>query len=326
MKICCDLFSSTLKFQLLTKRLLRDFNKNYCSENIINTQSKYFKKNKEKFEIYWGNRLTVKTASRLPNLKWIHYAGTGMNIELLKYAKIKKIKVTNTKRIFDNAVASTVLAYIFMLGRGIHYSLYLKNRKKLGRKFYNNIYQNLQNIFSQNILFVGYSNIAKKISKVCQSLGMNIFAIKSNIPYSKTKIKFYNLNQLKQAVKKSDYIINLLPYTNLTKNIFDKNIFNQMKKNTIFINVGRGDTVNEKDLLNAIKQKKLFAAGLDVVKNEPIKNDSKLLKYDNIFITPHVAGITKDFWQDQFKLFANNLKRYKKSKVLINKINLQKEY
>ena len=50
-----------------------------------------------------------------------------------------------------------------------------------------------------------------------------------------------------------------------------------------FIDEGRGDTVNEKDLLNAIKQKKLFAAGLDVVKNEPIKNDSKLLKYDNKF-------------------------------------------
>ena len=256
MKICCDLFSSTLKFQLLTKSLFRDFKNNYCSDEIINTESKYFKKNKKKFQIYWGNRLTVRKANELPNLKWIHYAGTGMSVDLLRYAKIKKIKVTNTKRIFDNAVASTVLAFIFMLGRGIHHSIYLKNKKKLNRKFYNNIDQNLQNIFFQNILLVGYSNIAKKIAKVCLSLDMNILAIKSKIPINKSKIKFFTLKQLKNVVKKADYIINLLPYTKSTKNIFNREVFDQMKKNTIFINVGRGDTVNEKDLINAIQKKK----------------------------------------------------------------------
>ena len=187
MKICSDLFSSTLKFQMLSKHLLRKFNRSYSSSKIIDVNSKYFKKNKDEFEIYWGNRLTLKVAESLPNLKWIHYAGTGMNLELLKYSESKKIKVTNTKRIFDSAVASTIIAYIFMLGRGIHYSLYLKNTKKLHRSFYNKITQDMQNIFSQKILFVGYSNIAKKVSKVCRSADMKIYAIKSQIPQKKIK-------------------------------------------------------------------------------------------------------------------------------------------
>ena len=326
MKICCDLFSSTLEFQVLKKNQLKKFYKIYPSTKIINTNSQYFKKNKEKFEIYWGNRLTVKMAQNLPNLRWIHYAGTGMNLDLLNYSKNRKIKVTNTKRIFDTAVASTVLAYIFMLGRGIHYSLYLKNKKKLHRNFYNKIGPNLQNIFSQKILFVGYSKIAKKIAKVCRSAGMEIYAIKYQVPKKKSKIKFFKISKLKTIVKNVDYIINLLPYTKLTKNIFNKKIFNQMKKNTIFINVGRGDTVNEKDLIDVIKRKKILAAGLDVIKNEPIKNNSKLLKYKNIFVTPHIAGITNEFWDDQFKLFANNLKRYKYSRRLNNLVNLNKEY
>ena len=326
MKICSDLFSSTLEFQLLNKNLLKFFYNNYSDSKIIDINSKYFKKNMEEFEIYWGNRLTVKVASNLPKLKWIHYAGTGMSPELLKYSETKKIKVTNTKYIFDTAVASTIIAYIFMLGRGIHYSLNLKHKKKLNRGFYNKLTPDIQNIFSQKILFVGYGNIAKKVAHVCRSADMKIYAIKSQIPQKKKIIKFFTISQLKIAVKKVDFIINLLPNTKLTRNIFNKKIFNQMKKNAIFINVGRGDTVNENDLIEAIRKKKLLAAGLDVVKKEPIKNNSKLLKYDNIFITPHIAGITNDFWAHQFKLFANNLKRYRKSTRLANLIDLKKEY
>ena len=67
-----------------------------------------------------------------------------------------------------------------------------------------------------------------------------------------------------------------------------------MKKNTIFINVGRGDTVNEKDLIDVIKRKKILAAGLDVVKSEPIKNNSKLLSDDNDYPTEvYPANIKK---------------------------------
>ena len=145
-------------------------------------------------------------------------------------------------------------------------------------------------------------------------------------PKKKTSIKFFKISQLKIVVKKVDFIINLLPSTKLTKNIFDKKIFNQMKKSAIFINAGRGDTVNENDLINAISKKKLLAAGLDVVKKEPIKSNSKILKFENIFVTPHIAGITNEFWDHQFKLFANNLKKYTRSNKLINLIDLKKEY
>ena len=326
MKICSDLFSSTLEFQVLKKNLLKIFYKNYSDTKIIDVDSQYFKRNKEEFEIYWGNRLTIKVASNLPNLKWIHYAGSGMSRELLKYSEKRKIKVTNTRNIFDKAVAATILAYIFMLGRGIHYSLNLKHKKKLNRDFYNKLTPYIQSIFSQKILFVGYGNIAQKVAKVCKSADMQIYAIKSKIPKKKTSIKFFKISQLKIVVKKVDFIINLLPSTKLTKNTFDKKIFNQMKKSAIFINAGRGDTVNENDLINAISKKKLLAAGLDVVKKEPIKNNSKILKFENIFVTPHIAGITNEFWDHQFKLFANNLKRYRRSNKLINLIDLKKEY
>ena len=109
-----------------------------------------------------------------------------------------------------------------------------------------------------------------------------------------------------------------MPLTDETEKVFNKKVFNAMKKNSIFINVGRGGTVNEKDLLNALRKKKIFGAGLDVVEKEPIKSNSPFLSMNNVMVTPHIAGVTNKYWDDQILLFSENLMRYKRNQKLKN--------
>ena len=120
------------------------------------------------------------------------------------------------------------------------------------------------------------------------------------------------------AVKNKDFVVSLLPLTDETKNIFNKKIFNAMKKNSIFINVGRGGTVNEKDLVNILRRKKILGAGLDVVSKEPIESNSPFLNMKNVIVTPHIAGVTNKYWDDQISLFSENLMRYKNNSKLKN--------
>ena len=317
MKIACDLFTSSIKFQVITKTILKKIKKNFPNVEIINTKNKKFSKKLPDVNIYWGNRIDANLINKMPNLKWIHYGSTGVDTRVLEIANKKKIILTNSRRFFDEAVASTVLAFIFIMARGVNFSFYLKNNKKLKRDFYNDITKNIQNVFGQKILFVGFGGIAKKIAKVCKAMDMKIFAIKKNKMKIKG-VKLYNINNLKKAAKGKNYIVNLLPYTNETKKIFDIAFFSQMDKNSFFINAGRGETVNEVDLVNAIKRKFFLGAALDVVENEPIQTNSKLLKFNNIIVTPHIAGITNDYWTKQYDLFFNNLKKFKKSKKLQN--------
>ena len=82
--------------------------------------------------------------------------------------------------------------------------------------------------------------------------------------------------------------------------------------------MGRGETVEEKDLIEALKNKKISGAALDVVQNEPIKKNSQFLKLNNLIITPHIAGITNDYWDKQYQLFSKNFKNFKTSKKLQN--------
>lgn len=317
MKIACDLFTSSIKFQVITKVVLKKIKKNFPNIEIVNTKDKKFLKKISTIDIYWGNRIDINLIKKMANLKWIHYGSTGVNSRVLEIANKKKIIVTNTRRFFDEAVASTVLAFIFMMARGINFSFYLKNNKRLKRSFYNNITENIQNVFGEKILFVGFGGIAKKIAKICKAMNMEVFAIKKN----KTKIKgikLYSIGNLKKAAKGKNYIVNLLPYTKETKKIFDIAFFSQMDKNSFFINAGRGETVNEVDLVTAIKKKLFLGAALDVVENEPIQTSSRLLKFKNIIVTPHIAGITNDYWVKQYDLFFNNLKKFKRSVKLQN--------
>ena len=313
MLIGCDLFSSSLDFQKITNKDLVRLKNKFKNIKIIKINPN-IKNNKayQDIQVYWGNRINMNILKKMKKLKWIHYGSTGINQEIINYSRSNNIKVSNTKKLFDNSVAATALGFIFCLSRGIQYSLYLRGKKNHGRDFYNKIYYNMNDVFEKKILFVGYGNIAKKISKVCRSMGMEIFITKRK--KNENLNNTYSLKNLSKAVKNKDFVINLLPSTKNTKEIFNLKVFNNMSKSSFFLNLGRGETVNEKDLERIIKKNLISGAGLDVVQNEPFKKNFSLLKYDNVIITPHIAGINTRYKIDQVNLFMENF-----GKFLINK-------
>lgn len=93
-------------------------------------------------------------------------------------------------------------------------------------------------------------------------------------------------------VKESDFIISTAPSTPETQNTFNKDVFKAMRNDAIFINIGRGDVVVEEDLVAAIENGDIAGAGLDVVRDEPIRMDHPLLKFPNVIVTPHIGSAT----------------------------------
>lgn len=99
---------------------------------------------------------------------------------------------------------------------------------------------------------------------------------------------------LEQLLSESDFVINVLPSTPETQHFFDKAKFKLMKKNAIFINIGRGATVDEKALIEALESKHLLAAGLDVFEKEPLSQDSPLILMENVVLLPHIGSATHE--------------------------------
>ena len=281
----------------------------------------------DSIDIYWGNRITLDIIDQCKELKWIHFGSVGVDRARTELISKRKILVSNSSKIMDSAIVTSIIQFITNYSRGYYICEKLRSINKLSRLNFDNYYENIVDLENQTCLIVGYGNVGRKVSQVCQALGMRVIGInqKGQIK-KKSNLIIKPIKYLKQCLKKADYIVNLLPYKKNTENLFDKNLFNVMKPNSFFINVGRGETVDEAALYNALKRKKIAGAGLDVFKNEPLKANSQLLKLDNTLITPHIAGLSSNYWDKQASLFENNLKcfLYGKRKKMKNLVNMKK--
>ena len=178
----------------------------------------------------------------------------------------------------------------------------MKNSKNFTRKYYDSFFDNINDLNGKNCFIAGMGNVGRKLSTVCRSIGLNVIKVNSKEEFSNK-----NYKRLQNFISKSDFVVNLLPLTQKTKKIFNKKILSKMKKKSFFINLGRGETVDEKYLIKCLKNNKIAGAGLDVFEKEPLNKSSQLFKLNNVIITPHIAGFSNDYWKKQFDLFDHNL-------------------
>jgi len=102
---------------------------------------------------------------------------------------------------------------------------------------------------------------------------------------------------------------------------FDRKCFESMKKTSIFINIARGKLVNEKDMIECLKEKVIYGASLDVFEIEPLSSESPLWSIENVIITPHSSWMCSNHVENMFQVFFSNFDNYFNGKELISLIN-----
>ena len=147
-------------------------------------------------------------------------------------------------------------------------------------------------LYKKNILILGFGRIGRELAKRCLGFESNVYVYDPFINSSdiiKCNCKSIDLND---GIKIADFISIHMPLNNETKNIISKDKFDIMKKNCILVNTARGGIVNENDLFFALKNKKIFGAGLDVYEKEPPNKSNPLFKLSNTIFSPHNAALT----------------------------------
>ena len=176
-----------------------------------------------------------------------------------------------------------------------------------------------------NISILGYGNIAKLVIKNLKNLGFNINVWGNSKRKPKNVNYYFGKNQLHDCIKNSSCLISLLPNTTLTKNLIGLDEFKLLGDESYFINIGRGNTVNQKELYYALKNNILTGSIIDVFRKEPLDKKDKLWGLNNILITPHIAGIT-NATEYTAKLLRLNFENLNKNKKLKSKVDIIKGY
>jgi phosphoglycerate dehydrogenase-like enzyme len=167
-------------------------------------------------------------------------------------------------------------------------------------------------LHGKTVCIVGLGGIGDLLVERLRGFGMVLTGVDKHPEHAPAGVKGYGSEELKIALAAADYVVLAIPGTEENENMIDAEVLAAMKKGAVLLNVSRGTLVDETALLVAVTSGHLYGAGLDVVKNEPVKPDNPLLSEPRIFVTPHIAGSTDVMLEGTVKYLREVLAGYKK--------------
>ena len=227
------------------------------------------------------------------------------------------IWVANAAGVNAQAVAEHVIALILSYYKNIPLlDTYMKNRMDANQLSYAG-----SELEGKTIGIIGMGTIGKKVAKLCRAFDMNVLAYARNaVEQSDDYVRMTDFDNL---VRKSDIVTVHTSLNQQTKQWIDKEVFQKMKNTALFINTARGGIVNERDLIDALKNGDISGACLDVFEAEPLPIDSELRNLSNVILTPHTAGMPDGFkfHKKRYDFFVNNIKRIENGEAPESRLN-----
>lgn len=253
-----------------------------------------------------GGSIDQEFLEAAPNLKVISNMSVGYNNFELEEMKKRNVIGTNTPYVLDDTVADLVFGLMLSAARRI---TELDNYVKKGEwKGGDDTLLLGKNVHGTTLGIIGMGRIGQVIARRAIA-GFNMDVLYHN---RKQKIELENeigvtYRSMEDLLKESDFVLLLVPLNEQTKDYFKYEHFKLMKNSGIFINTSRGQTVDEDALIQALQQKEISAAGLDVFYHEPTSPNNPLLKMDNVVALPHIGTATHKTRTDIAMLAAKNL-------------------
>ncbi|WP_068674823.1 D-glycerate dehydrogenase [Oceanobacillus sp. Castelsardo] len=314
-----------LAYERVEKPVLNALKKHYnvCFfKNIdINSDPNFIQSLKEADGIIGlGLPVTRDLLDRAPNLKIVSNVSVGYNNLDVDELTKRNIMATNTPGILTDTVADMALGLILATARRIpeldHYVKSGQWIESLTEEHYG------IDVHHKKLGIIGMGRIGNAIAKRAHhGFDMEIL-YHSRTKKTEAEERFNaTYKDLDDLLKEADFVCLITPLTKETEGLIGKREFQLMKKTAIFINASRGGTIVEQDLIAALKNKEILAAGLDVFEQEPINLDNELLTLKNVVTLPHIGSSSYETELKMSQLAAQNLENGLNGKRPPNLIN-----
>ena len=253
-------------------------------------------------------------------LKIIAQVGVGFDNISIKSAESKKIKVTNTPNVLNEAVAETTILLILAASRRIGEAYNLvrtdnwKNQKPDLTKFMIG-----NSVTGKTLGIIGMGRIGRIAAKYARAFGMKIIYYNRNKLSNDLEDGASYYSDIKDMLPKCDFVSIHTPATAETKHILNFSTISLLPRHAVVINTSRGSTIDDDALIDALENKKIYAAGLDVFNNEP-NLDKRYLNLDNCFVLPHVGSATHETRLAMSMMAVDNIYCFFNGKPLISEV------
>ena len=262
-----------------------------------------------------------KNAGRV---RWVHSLSAGVDKLLFPELIESPVPLTNARGVFKGSLAEFVIA-------GMLY--FYKRIRRLVESQRAHRWDNFHVDWLRGKIMgvVGYGEIGQECARLAKALGVRIYATRRKTELSARDPildRIFPAAELKQMLKEVDVLLAAAPLTHETRHMIGRAEFGVMKSSAIIMNVGRGPVIDEAALIEALREKRVAGAALDVFEHEPLPPDHPFWDMENVLISPHCTDRTRDpDWLDlSTQCFVENFQRYLNGQPLENVVDKRAGY
>ena len=223
--------------------------------------------------------------------------------------------VTNARGVFDEPIAEWVIGAMLAFATGLHRSIVDQQRREWtsGRT--------TERLAGSRLVVVGPGPIGRATARRALSLGLSVTLVGRTPRRLEPFGDVLGVDQLLDAVADADHVLDALPLTHATRRAFDAAVFDAMPSTARFYNVGRGATVDEPALIDALRSGSIAGAALDVFAAEPLADDNPLWTMPNVIVSPHISGDAQGSERRVVAVFVENARRFAAGEPLANVVD-----
>jgi phosphoglycerate dehydrogenase-like enzyme len=270
-------------------------------------------------------KITPRLLLRAGNLRWVQSPTASLEHYLFPELIAHPCQLSNMRGLYSDVIADQVLGYVVCFARNLHRYIRQQERRVWepiggesqrsdflsGPGVVSSIDQCHRHLGDSTLGVVGVGQIGAEIARRAQAFGMNVLGVDpvcESIPGVIPEI--WKPQRLSDLLAASEFVVIAAPHTPETEKLFRRPQFEQMRRDAYLINIGRGAIVDLADLTAALREGLIAGAGLDVFETEPLPADHPLWGFENVIITPHVAGTSPRIAERHTATLVENIRLF----------------
>ncbi len=251
------------------------------------------------------DKIDEEVIGRAPHLKIISNVAVGYNNIDIAAAVKRGIQVTNTPGVLTETTADLTFALLMATARGVTTASEALRNGKWGA--WSLMEFTGQDIYSATLGIIGLGRIGEALVKRAKGFDMNVLYYNRSRKQDKEQELDIHYAELNDLLQKADYVCLMIPYSTEVHHLIGKEELSLMKPTAILINTARGGLVDEDALYQALKNRDIWAAGLDVFEIEPVPADHHLLSLNNVVTLPHIGSASYKTRMSMAQLAVENV-------------------
>ncbi|PYV82924.1 MAG: D-2-hydroxyacid dehydrogenase [Acidobacteria bacterium] len=279
-------------------------------------------------EILFSQSLWPEQFAAARKLRWIHSSAAAVHQFIFPELVKSDVILTNAREVHGPGVAEHVMALILAVAKRIPESVRFQQKRVWGQEILWNGGACPLDIAGATLGLVGFGSIGRSVARHAYAMGMRVVVVREHPEQNPPESVQQELpsSRLGDLLAQADYVVLSPPLTPATHGMIGREQLARMKSSAFLVNVGRGPLIDETALIEALRERKIAGAALDVFDKEPLPADSPLWDLENLLITPHTAGMDQRLWERHYSLFSENLRRYFKGEPLLGLVDKQQGY